>query len=184
MAFKDVIDLNPDNTIALGGTNRKTGKKNPTSVEGYYLGSRKIEDRKKKSGFSYIHVLQTDKGSLGVWGKTDLDRKVLSVTPGTMILASFDKMVPTPNGDMYKFKVQFDPENTIEVESQQVELTGNDESTEVDGQDEYAADEDEDTSSQAVHFNGSNGANAATQVATAAERQAKVQALLSKNKVK
>ena len=76
MAFKAVLDLNAEVTISLGGMNKKTGKANPKSVEGYYLGKKSIEDRKKKSGVSYIYILQTDKGNVGVWGKTDMDRKM------------------------------------------------------------------------------------------------------------
>lgn len=115
MAFKEVLDLNPDTVIALGGQNRKTGKANPTKVEGYYLGKRQVEDRKKKSGVSYIYVFQTEKGNVGVWGKTDLDRKMQSATPGAMLRATCIGTTPTPNGDMYKFKVEVDSDNTIEV---------------------------------------------------------------------
>lgn len=115
MAYKEVADLNPDNTISLGGTNRKTNKKNPTEVEGYYLGSRTVEDKKKKNGVSYIHVFQTPKGTIGVWGKTDMDRKILTLTAGVMTKVTFDRMVNTPNGEMYKYKVATDDDNTTEV---------------------------------------------------------------------
>ena len=115
MAYKTVTDLSTDITISLGGTNRKTGKKNPTSIEGYYLGRREVPDTKKNSGVSYIYTFQTPKGNVGVWGKTDLDRKMQGVNPGTMVRASFDKMVPTSKGEMYKFKVEVDADNTVEV---------------------------------------------------------------------
>src|SRR5258708_25091801 len=115
MAFEQVLDLDAEITVSLGGSNRKTGKKNPSQVEGYYLGSRKVESKKAKSGFAYIHILQTEKGNLGVWGKTDLDRKLLTVTPGTMIRASHTGMLQTPNGEMYKYKVEIDKDNSIEV---------------------------------------------------------------------
>lgn len=115
MGFREVASLDADVTTALGGKNKKTGKPNPTKAEGYYLGSRKVDSKKSKDGKAYIHFLQTSKGNLGVWGKTDLDRKLTTIAPGTMVRVSFDKMVPTPNGDMYKFKVEADPDNTIEV---------------------------------------------------------------------
>lgn len=115
MGYEEIVSLDADTTIALGGRNKKTGKNNPTEIEGYYLGSRKVESKKAKAGFAYIHFFQTSKGNVGVWGKTDLDRKILGVAPGTMTLAAFDKMVPTPNGEMYKYKVAVDKENTIEV---------------------------------------------------------------------
>ena len=115
MAFKEITDLNADTTISLGGVNKKTGKANPTKVEGYYLGLRTVEDRKAKSGVSYIYILQTPKGNLGVWGKTDLNTKMRSAIPGQMVRITQTTKVATPNGEMYKFKVEADPENTIEV---------------------------------------------------------------------
>lgn len=120
MAFKQIQDLSADVTISLGGTNRKTGKKNPVSVEGYYLGSRTVADQKKKDGKSYIYFFQTATGNLGVWGKTDIDRKMGAVTPGNMTRISFDKMLKTPNGEMYKYRVEQDSDNTIEVDTPSV----------------------------------------------------------------
>lgn len=184
MPFQEVTDLSPDNTIALGGTNRKTGKKNATQVEGYYLGSRKVEDRKKKSGFSYIHVFQTANGTVGVWGKTDLDRKILGVPAGTMTRASFDRMVPTPNGDMYKFKVAVDKDNVIEVVGGAGDTLGND------GYADDAGNLSEETAAYASdegdYGRTDDGDEDAAQAAAlqAAERKAKVEALLRGNKSK
>lgn len=115
MAFKEVVNLEAELTTALGGRNKTTGKANPTQVEGYYLGTKKVESRKAKSGFADLHILQTAEGNLGVWGKTDLDRKMKSVPAGSMIRVTQNGTVPTPNGDMYKFKVEVDASNTIEV---------------------------------------------------------------------
>lgn len=122
MAFVTVTDLSCDTTVSLGGSNRKTGKKNPTQVEGYYLGRKKVEDTKKKSGFSYIHVLQTPNGNLGVWGKTNLDQKLENVAFGTMIRATHVGMQPTKNGEMYTYKVEVDKDNTIEVSTPSSEV--------------------------------------------------------------
>lgn len=115
MAFKEVLDLSCDTTISLGGMNKKTGKANPTKIEGYYLGKKEVEDRKKKSGISYIYAFQTPKGNIGVWGKTDLDRKMLCAPTGAMLRVTQSGIVPTPNGDMYKYKVEVDVDNTIDV---------------------------------------------------------------------
>jgi hypothetical protein len=176
MAFREVSDLSADTTISLGGTNRKTGKVNPTSIEGYYLGSRQIADAKKKSGISYIHIFQTSKGNVGVWGKTDLDSKIKSVTPGTMVRASFDKMVKTPNGEMYKYKVQFDDANTIEVTAQDESL-------------EASPEQETDASSYKETVYGEEDSTDAEEAALLlaveqAERQAKVKAMLAKAKNK
>jgi hypothetical protein len=176
MAFKEVNDLNPDTTISLGGVNKKTNKPNPKQVEGYYLGSRKVEDRKKKSGYSYIYVLQTPKGNLGVWGKTDLDRKMEAVTPGVMIRITQSGMAATPNGEMYKFKVEFDESNTIEVVSASSLSSADSGSATAEETDDASYPYDE----AAPEYEDEE----ATQVAAlaAAERQAKVKALLNRNK--
>lgn len=117
MAFRTVNSLDADTTVSLGGVNRKTNKANPKSVEGYFLGSKEVADAKKKSGTSYIHIFQTPKGNLGVWGKTDMDNKLKSVTPGTMTKITHASMRKTPNGDMYVYEVAVDDDNTITVDA-------------------------------------------------------------------
>lgn len=115
MAYKDILSLDADVTISLGGTNKKTGKKNPTQIEGYFLGHRLVDDRKNKSGKAKIYFFQTEAGNVGVWGKTDMDRKMQSAVPGAMTKITFSGMRATPNGDMYTYKVQVDVDNAIEV---------------------------------------------------------------------
>jgi hypothetical protein len=192
MGFKEVATLDADNTVALGGRNKKTGKNNPTKAEGYYLGSRKVESKKSKTGYAFIHFLQTTNGNLGVWGKTDLDRKLTSVTPGTMVRITQTGMQATPNGDMYKYKVEQDSTNTIDVSGLAAanQGGGNEEETSTDEDEAYASassDDDEegnyDLSSEddeEVEETPRVVAKAAT--ADAAARKAKVQALLNKNK--
>lgn len=176
MAFKQVQDLDSETTISLGGVNKKTRKANPTSVEGYYIGKRKVDSKKAKSGFSFIYYFQTPKGNVGVWGKTDLDRKMEGVVAGNMVRASFEKMIPTPNGEMYKYKVEFDPDNTIEVTAPQSSDYGDvaessDTPSTYDTTDDSAADEVDEDELQA-------------QALARAERQAKVQAQVNKYKQK
>jgi hypothetical protein len=177
MAFKQISDLSAELTISLGGTNKKTGKKNPTTVEGYYLGKREVEDRKKKSGVSYIYFLQTSKGNLGVWGKTDMDRKLTSVKEGEMIRITHTGMQATANGDMYKYSVEVDSDNTIEVVG--ANAASNNTQDEDDGptlDTSEGIDEDEDDNSYEAEERTQQAA------LSAAERAAKVKALLSKNK--
>lgn len=172
MAFKEVADLSADVTVSLGGVNKKTGKKNPTKAEGYYLGRREVPDNKKKSGVSYIYFFQTDQGTLGVWGKTDMDRKMGSVPTGAMTKVEYDRMVATANGEMYKYKVAVDMDNSIEVATTS--------STHTDSDSSFAEEEglDEDTDD--------SGAEDELQAAAlaAAERKAKVAALLGGKKSK
>lgn len=115
MGFQEINGLDAEVTIALGGKNKTTGKLNPTQIEGYYLGKREVTDKKKKSGVSYIYIFQTPKGNVGVWGKTDLDKRMAAAVPGVMLRVTSTGTRPTPNGDMYTFKVEADADNTIEV---------------------------------------------------------------------
>ena len=173
MAFKEVSDLSADTTIALGGFNKKAKKDNPTQVEGYYLGNRSIPDRKKKNGMSYLHFFQTSSGNVGVWGKTDMDRKLLAVTPGTMTRVTFDRMVDTPNGEMYKYKVAVDSDNTIEVASTNLSTGSGANSGTTTGEtwhDEGDEEEEEETRS--------------TQDSASSAREARVKELLNRGKTK
>jgi hypothetical protein len=175
MAYEEVTDLGTDNVIALGGFNKKTRKDNPTSIEGYYLGSREVPSKLSKNGLAKIHVFQTAKGNVGVWGKTDLDNKLIGVTPGTMTLVKFDRMQKTSTGEMYKYKVAVDKDNTVAVSAQAPAATNDSASTDDSYNDEAFANEDIDTASDEE--------DAAQALAlAAAERKAKVEALLAKGK--
>lgn len=181
MGFKTVTSLDAENTVALGGVNKKTGKKNPTSIEGYYLGSRQVPSTKSKNGLAAIHFFQTSKGNIGVWGKTDLDKKLSQVKLGTMTKVEQSGMKSTKNGDMYMYQVMFDEDNTIEVTgAQDAEASGDedggyDSSDDDGGEDEEAVDDDGDSDD--------DDAQAAAMLA-AEERKAKVQAMLNKGKKK
>lgn len=166
MSFKEVASLDADVTIALGKTNKETGKPYPKQVEGYYLGNRTVES---KRGNSKLHFLQTPKGNVGVWGTTDLNRKLSQVVPGTMIRATSTGTKATPKGDMYTYKVETDSSNTIDV-SDLTEVSAADDSnstnydSDAETNDDSSYESDEDTEQVAA--------------LAAAERKAKVEALL------
>lgn len=172
MAYKTIVSLDSDITIALGGRDKKTGKLNPTEVEGYLLGSRTdVPSKKSKTGFCCIHYFHTDAGVIGVWGKTDMDKQMRNATRGLMTLVKFVKMVPTPSGnDMYKYSVAQDADNvTTEIPELPTAMTA-----------EYHADletavaeEEDDAEVEAAEL--------AAAEARAAQK-AKVQALLAKKK--
>lgn len=182
MAFTEVVGLDCDNTTALGGLNKKTGKPNPTKAEGYYLGSRDVESKKSRSGFAKLHILQTANGNQGIWGKTDLDRKLSSVVAGTMIRITQNGKQPTPNGEMYKYKVEIDRDNVIEVASNNNESSA---SPSEDATGEYESSEEsfedaEEVLDEVTPPRPSRPVRAAA--APDAARQAKVQALLNGSK--
>lgn len=183
MAFQEIVSLEADQTISLGGSNRKTGKKNPNSVEGYYLGSKQVQDAKKQSGKSYIHIFQTPKGNLGVWGKTDMDRKLLNCTPGTMLRISHTGMRATKNGEMYVYKVEQDQDNTIEVAASSDSFDADDSSASVESR-EFGG-ESEDFGTDGFETEEAPEAIQAPVVSLAgdaAARRAKVDAALNKRR--
>lgn len=115
MGFKEVMDLDAERIISLGGFDKKTRKANQDQIEGYFLGSKKIASTKNKSGVAYIHIFKTAEGQLGVWGKTDMDRKLLNQPIGNMVRLTCIGQVPTKNGDMYKYKLEVDSDNIIDT---------------------------------------------------------------------
>lgn len=149
MAFKQVASLDADVSYALGGINKKTGKPNPTKVEGYYLGTRQVESKMSKTGFANIHFIQTSKGNVGIWGKTDLDRKIKQVTLGYMVRITQSGMQTIPGKKpMYKYVVESDDENTIEVaapEASSLEASNEDVNSDFDGQGAAGYEEESDT---------------------------------------
>jgi hypothetical protein len=171
MSLEEVVSLEADVTYSLGKLNKKTGKVDPKTVEGYYLGFRKVENR---LGESQIHFFKTEKGNVAIWGSTDLNRKLQSVKLGNMTKAEFVGMKETPKGDMRSFKVYQDRTNFIEVDEN---LSASPVIEDADEDDEVVNDEDD---SQDVYL--PQGIN--TVQLSASERQAKVQALLNKNKKK
>lgn len=174
MGFQEIATLDAETTIAIGGMNKKTGKKNPTSVEGYYLGSREVESKKSKTGKAFVYYFQTPKGNVGVWGKADLDRKMESATVGAMLRITHAGMTSTPNGEMYKYKVEIDSTNTIDVGftgSRSNASSDYDDAPDLNEDEELDGTDDDDTSYRAP-----------APALSAADRQAKVQALLSKKR--
>lgn len=114
MGFKEVVQTD---AIVLGGSNKKTGKANPTSIEGYFLRTRTAGPNKFNSAkIDYVHDFQTPKGEVSVWGKPNMDNKLKKVTPGTMVRVQADGELDTGKGNPMKlFKVLIDEDNTINV---------------------------------------------------------------------
>lgn len=114
MAFETV---NNTSAITLGGVNKKTGKANPTTIEGYFLRTRELGPNKfNRAKTDYAHDFLTEKGEVTVFGKTNLDGKLRKIQPGTMVKVSLDGTQDTGKGNpMIVFKVQQDLSNTIEV---------------------------------------------------------------------
>ena len=168
MGFTEVASLDAEVTVALGKKDKTTGKAYPKQAEGYYLGTRTVEN---KRGESKLHFLQTASGNLGVWGTTDLNRKLAAVPTGTMVRITSTGTKPTPNGDMYTYRVEQDTDNTISVGTTELASGYSSSNNEVADDDDSSYDED---------------ASASDVTTAAAARRAQVEALLNSrsNKVK
>lgn len=175
MAYKTKFDGSTNEAIQLGGINPKTQKENPTSIEGYFLGTR---DTDGEYGPGKLHIFQTEKGTVGVWGKARLNGLLTSELVGQMVLVTFTGMVaPTKKGrkPAYGYEVQHDNDNVIDT-------TGiNLNSAPVVADNDYSDNGSEDLESEfqdeivpARNVKATNPARAAN-----AEQQAKVKALLS-----
>lgn len=181
MAFKEIQSLDAETTISLGGFNKKTRQDNPTQITGYYLGSKTVPSQKSKTGKAYIHIFQTVDGNVGVWGKTDLDRKMQALTEkvGVMVRVTQNGTKPTKGGnDMYIFRVEVDADNSIEVATTQQSY----ESEVV--EEEYSDESYDDDVNAEFDAPATRRPTAPVQAATVpdAARQAKVKALLAKSK--
>lgn len=116
MGFTEVLSLDCDKAVGLGGRDKKTGKPNPKTATGHFVGSKDIASKFSKTGFAKLHILSTPEGTLGVYGKTDLDQKMAAVTPGALVRITQTHSVPTTKGnDLLKFKVEVDMDNMIDV---------------------------------------------------------------------
>jgi hypothetical protein len=181
MAYKKVSSLEADVTITIGGADKKTGKKNPTSVEGFYLGSRQVETKGKWSDKpSTIYFFQTDKGNVGVWGKTNLNNKMKSAKAGEMTRITYAGMKSTTNGEMHVYNVEQDPDVSIDVS----ELTASSESSNNESSDEDNYADAESLSDEDLDDNTDDYASAPVVTESAAARKAKVQELLRKGATK
>ena len=172
MAFQKIQDLGCDTTIALGAVDKKTKKKSPTQAEGYYLGSREVDS---KFGPSKIHVLQTAEGKVGLWGKTDMDRKLSNVAVGTMVRVTYtNETVPSKKGnDMRVYLIEQDLEDTLEGA---IDVSSSDDSS-YDADDQSADDDN-----AAVEEEEEIQAAAPPPAARQSANRASVQALLAKRK--
>lgn len=171
MAFKEVTSLDAENVVALGKKDKATGKPYPKQAEGYFLGSRTVEN---KRGESKIHFLQTPNGNLGLWGTTDLNRKLGQAPVGAMVRVTSTGTKSTPNGEMYTYKVEVDKDNAIEVAAAEESTSSGGSYSDEDSDSTYASSNDGSSSDDG------EDEDAAQAVAlAAAERRAKVQSLLN-----
>lgn len=187
MAMKRKVQLTAENAIQLGGVD-KQGKSNPKSIEGYFLGSKETPD----SGYGpgKLHIFQTEKGSVGVWGKTNSDRLLSADHLGQRLILTFTGMSKPKKGKRpaYLYNLDFDVEDTIDVSGvsvQEAELTSEPEDSEASSEEVTFSDEDTEALIEEALAPAPQRASApvkGTPAASSSESQAKTLALLARAK--
>lgn len=122
MAYKEKTSLNAETTAHIGGTNKTTGKPNPTKIEGYFLGTKEtVSDY----GPGKLHVFQTASGNVAVWGKSNSNRLLTKDLIGQMVELTFTGMGKPAKGRQpaYEYKVRHDEDNLIDVAEPAAEET-------------------------------------------------------------
>lgn len=106
MARKKVIELSADTTIEWDAPGRK--------IEGYYLGYKTVNG---EYGPCRLHCFANDAGSVGGWGKTQLDKLLETVEVGCMSWVEFTGRGPKTKGKQpaYLFSVEWDDEDKIDT---------------------------------------------------------------------
>lgn len=181
MAYQTKADFNDAKTITLG----KDGA--PKSVEGYFLGTKVTPD--KGYGPGKLHFFQTKAGIVGVWGKTVMNNLLTSDLIGQMTLVTFTGMGEKKKGKnpAFLFKVQHDADNTVDVMNTGLSAMEAEEGSDSDSSDDSAYDSS-DTDSEEAPADEAPAIRAQPPrqpaQAPSADRAARVQALLNKNRSK
>lgn len=184
MAYKTKFDGTTDKTIQLGGTSA-TGERNPTSLEGYFLGSK---DTQSDYGPGKLHIFQTKEGTVGVWGKTRLNTLLTEELKGQMCLVSFTGMVaPSKKGrkPSYGYKVQHDEDNRTDVSN--VNLNAAAPAEEDDGEASYDSDQNDENNNAWKDAPSGYQAKVPASAPTAAQVsnvQARLNKMMNKSQVK
>ncbi len=113
MALKQKLDVSLGTLIKLGGIDKTTGKANPTSVEGYFLGTKELTT---KAGPAKAHIFKTATGNKFMFGKTNSIRLLTSDLVGQMVELKFTGMGKATAGKnaAYEFVVFHDEDNVID----------------------------------------------------------------------
>lgn len=156
MALQKKLDLSTDQVFALG-----QGEGKIMEIKGYYLGRRTVAVNGNDSA---IHVFQTTKGNVGVWGTSKLNGNLTNDDLGVYQEIFYKGKVKLQGGKtQHTYDFNSDPEDTISVPK----LTTGAGNTQVEVTD-YENDIDD--------------TDNAPYVAAANDRAAQVSALINKNK--
>lgn len=178
MAYEILDDIQ---TVVLGGVDKKTGKKNPTQLEGYFLRVETRPNRYNPNKPQNFYIFQTSTGQVGIYGKAGIDREMKKATLGVMTLVKdTGQVLDTGKGNPMKvFQISQDKANVLDAAS----LAQSNVAPQSD-EDYISNSEDDETDEELVEEIAAR-APVAPKVplkTPSAERQAALQALLSKSR--
>ncbi len=114
MAYEKLNDVKP---VALGGIDKKTGQRNPTELEGFYIRREEKPNKFNPGKPQSFYVFETKDGPVGLFGKAGIDREMKKASIGVMTkVVDTGKLLDTGKGNpMRVFEVYQDSSNTIDV---------------------------------------------------------------------
>lgn len=114
MAYEKLNDVK---LVTLGGIDKKTGKKNPTEIEGYYLRKEEKPNKFNPGKPQAFYVFETKAGAVGIFGKASIDREMAKANIGVMTkVVDTGTTRDTGKGNpMRVFEVFQDSGNSIDV---------------------------------------------------------------------
>lgn len=176
MAYEILDDIRP---VVLGGVDKKTNKKNPTQLEGYFLRVETRPNRFNPDKPQNFYIFQTATGQVGIYGKAGIDREMKKATIGVMTLVKdTGQILDTGKGNpMRVFQVAQDRANALDsatlAQSNVAPQSDEDYASQADELSDIDVEDDETPPARPV-------APKVPLKAPSAERQAALQALLSK----
>lgn len=183
MEWIEAPELNSSNIVKLGGKDPKTGKLNPASLEGYYLGKSSFQSKFNPNKTVWSYAFQTATGIKGLIGVGNLDRKMNDdsiVQLGRKVLVTFTGTVDTGKGNpMNTFSVKSKPHDVIDVTAPFGSSADKDSQTQdsqdEDSEEEYGDPAEDEEASQQTALMAAEKAKAT---------KAKIEALLNPKKAK
>jgi len=114
MAYQELGNVTP---VVLGGVNKETRQKNPTELEGYYVGKEQRPNKFNPKQPQNFYIFQTSNGLEGVYGKAGIDKVMKGAVLGRMtkLIATGEELDTGKGFPMKLFKAFQDAEDTIDV---------------------------------------------------------------------
>lgn len=134
MGYEKLSDVKP---VALGGVDKKSGKRNPTELEGYYIRREEKPNKFNPGKPQSFYVFETKEGQVGLFGKAGIDREMKKASIGVMTkVIDTGKLLDTGKGNpMRVFEVFQDSANRIEVSEETAPVEVADDEPEHDDED-------------------------------------------------